>query len=80
MLHRILSTINVDTASGNRDGGGHELSLAGLKDPKTFKEMLWELKRSGVAGAQAMLSAANGGEAPAQQAMGGGLAVEWYLK
>lgn len=33
----------MDTASGN--GGGHELVLAGLKDPHQFKKDVWSMKR-----------------------------------
>merc|ERR1712154_255516 len=53
MVNRVLSTVNLDTASGNRSeagGASHELQLVGLKDPKAFKEMVWQMKRNGSAG------------------------------
>jgi hypothetical protein len=37
-----LTVVNIDTASGSRGGeggGGHELTLSGLKDPHAFKKM-----------------------------------------
>ena len=86
MLHNSLYTVNVDTASGSAMGG-RELSLAGLKDPKGFKDKVWVMKRGGAAGAEAALAMTKddamtkgdamtqGNEAPAQQAMGGGFAV-----
>ncbi|GMH89697.1 hypothetical protein TrVE_jg6239 [Triparma verrucosa] len=52
MVDRVLTTVNIDTASGSRgDGEGnekHELSLVGLKDPEAFKAKVWQLKREGV--------------------------------
>jgi len=36
-IDRVLHETTVDTASGNRDSGGHELSLQGLVDPEGFK-------------------------------------------
>ena len=72
LFHNTLSTVNVTTAAG-----GGRLSLDGLKDPKAFKEKVWEMKRAGASGVQAAHAAAmaTGGEAPTQQAMGGGFAV-----
>lgn len=46
----ILTIINVDTASSGGVGEGgqqrHELKLAGLKDPHSFKKLVWAMKRS----------------------------------
>jgi len=49
-VQNVLSTVNVDTASsgGRPDPNGlvkHELTIAGLKDPKKFKALVWEMKR-----------------------------------
>jgi len=41
----ILSTVNVDTASSGTEGK-KELKLAGLKDPHSFKKLVWAMKRS----------------------------------
>lgn len=44
----ILCTVNIDTASsgGGSEGTKHELRLAGLKDPHSFKKLVWAMKRS----------------------------------
>jgi len=41
----ILCTVNVDTASSGTEGR-KELKLAGLKDPHSFKKLVWAMKRS----------------------------------
>ena len=40
-----LHVVNVDTASGNRAGGGHELTVRGLIAPEEFKADVWKMKR-----------------------------------
>lgn len=43
----ILTTVNVDTASSGAGAEGRkELKLAGLKDPHSFKKLVWAMKRS----------------------------------
>jgi len=44
-IPNILSTVNVDTASSGTEGR-KELKLAGLKDPHSFKKLVWAMKRS----------------------------------
>mmetsp|Transcript_28652 Transcript_28652/g.66705 ORF Transcript_28652/g.66705 Transcript_28652/m.66705 type:complete len:218 (-) Transcript_28652:51-704(-) len=61
MVQRVLHTVNVDTASGNRSEGGHELAVVGLKEPAAFKEAVWRLKRG---------QSLPGTAAPSQQTMG----------
>ena len=62
LVNRVLTTVNVDTASSGGapaeggPGGGHELSLVGLKDPHGFKNMVWAMKRGG-AGVPSMQAA-----------------------
>jgi len=50
----VLATVNVDTASsGAKLENGkvqHELSISGLKDPKKFKSLVWQMKRQQVSG------------------------------
>jgi len=41
-----LSTVNVDTASSGGAEGRKELKLAGLKDPHSFKKLVWAMKRA----------------------------------
>lgn len=41
----ILTVVNVDTASSGAEGE-KELVLSGLKDPHTFKKLVWAMKRS----------------------------------
>ncbi len=44
----VIYTVVVDTASsgGGREGvPAHELMIRGLRDPKGFKEMVWQMKR-----------------------------------
>jgi len=41
----ILCTVNVDTASSGTEGR-KELKLTGLKDPHSFKKLVWAMKRS----------------------------------
>ena len=48
MVQNTLTTVNVDTASGDRGGpggSGHELTLQGLVDPHQFKKDVWSMKR-----------------------------------
>ena len=47
-MPRVLSVVNIDTASSN--GSSHELSIKGLKQPKEFKELVWKVKREGGSG------------------------------
>lgn len=60
LVENTLTLVNVDTASGNRGGpgeggGGHELSLKGLKDPHSFKKAVWAMKRGeGIPGGASM--------------------------
>jgi len=47
-VERVLSTINIDTASsgGSSEAGPrHELQLTGLKYPNEFKQAVWGMKR-----------------------------------
>lgn len=39
-----LHVVNVDTASGSL-GGGHELTIRGLRSPHEFKADVWKMKR-----------------------------------
>jgi hypothetical protein len=44
----VIYTVVVDTASSGSRGEGpptHELEIRGLRDPKGFKEMVWQMKR-----------------------------------
>merc|ERR1712232_1477947 len=41
----ILFTVNIDTASSGTEGR-KELKLAGLKDPHSFKKLVWAMKRA----------------------------------
>jgi len=43
LVPNVLSYVNVDTASS--PPGGHELHMAGLKDPNQFKKDVWAMKR-----------------------------------
>mmetsp|Transcript_25266 Transcript_25266/g.34199 ORF Transcript_25266/g.34199 Transcript_25266/m.34199 type:complete len:225 (-) Transcript_25266:192-866(-) len=61
MVNRVLYTVNVDTASSGGERG-HELQIEGLRDPHSFKEMVWQMKRSGAGMAPS--------SAPGQQIMG----------
>jgi hypothetical protein len=48
-VQNVLSVVHVDTASSgvNPNGGmTHELVLAGLKEPKKFKQLVWAMKRA----------------------------------
>jgi len=46
MVKNVLTLVNIDTASGSRGaGGGHELTIKGLKDPHKFKKDVWAMKR-----------------------------------
>mmetsp|Transcript_97225 Transcript_97225/g.145680 ORF Transcript_97225/g.145680 Transcript_97225/m.145680 type:complete len:300 (-) Transcript_97225:71-970(-) len=44
-ITNVLSTVNVDTASSGTEGK-KELKLAGLKDPHSFKKLVWAMKRA----------------------------------
>eukprot|EP00913_Durusdinium_trenchii_P029232 g27401.t1 len=46
-IERVLSTVNVDTASSGPTDGGvrHELVLHGLVDAHAFKHSVWAMKR-----------------------------------
>ena len=60
LVANTLHVVNVDTASGNRDDGGHELSLVGLVAPEEFKKDVWQMKRgeqvAGVSGTVAPMA------------------------
>jgi hypothetical protein len=43
-IPRVLFKVRVDTASSNKEH--HELVLAGLKDPHSFKKLVWAMKRA----------------------------------
>jgi hypothetical protein len=45
LVPNVLTLVNVDTASGNRDSGGHELSIKGLIASEEFKRDVWQMKR-----------------------------------
>ena len=45
LVPNTLTLVNVDTASGNRDSGGHELSIKGLIASEEFKKDVWQMKR-----------------------------------
>jgi hypothetical protein len=48
IIKKVLSTINIDTASSGGGGEGgirHELQISGLKDPYAFKKLVWAMKR-----------------------------------
>ena len=51
-IDNVLSVVNVDTASsgGGEGGPSHELSLAGLKEPLKFKQLVWAMKRENAKG------------------------------
>jgi hypothetical protein len=42
-IPRILFKVHIDTASSSKES--HELVLAGLKDPHSFKKLVWAMKR-----------------------------------
>jgi hypothetical protein len=44
-ITNILTTVNVDTASSGNEGR-KELKIAGLKDPHSFKKLVWAMKRN----------------------------------
>jgi len=68
-VQRVLSTVNVDTASSGKVGEGgvvrHELQLVGLQHANEFKQAVWGMKRS--EGRQGVLSGL--ASAPAQVQM-----------
>ena len=51
-VENVLSIIHVDTASsgGGEAGVRHELSLAGLREPHKFKQLVWAMKRANAKG------------------------------
>ena len=60
LVPNTLVQVQIDTASGNRESGGHELSVKGLKDAESFKKDVWAMKRgeqvSGVVGTVAPMA------------------------
>jgi hypothetical protein len=44
-ITNVLSVVNVDTASSGTDGK-KELQLAGVRDPHSFKKLVWAMKRA----------------------------------
>ena len=50
LVPNVLTLVNVDTASGNRDSGGHELSIKGLIASEEFKRDVWQMKRGALGG------------------------------
>jgi len=42
----VLATVNIDTASSGTEGKRHELVISGLKDPYSFKRLVWAMKRA----------------------------------
>ena len=49
-IKRILSTVNIDTASSGGPEKGPELRIVGLKDPHGFKKLVWAMKRAAPSG------------------------------
>ena len=45
-IPNVLMVVNVDTASSGGEGKRHELVIKGLKDPYSFKKLVWAMKRS----------------------------------
>ena len=43
-IPRVLFKVHIDTASSSKDS--HELVLAGLRDPHSFKKLVWAMKRA----------------------------------
>ena len=43
-IPRVLFTVHIDTASSSNEN--HELVLAGLQDPHSFKKLVWAMKRA----------------------------------
>jgi len=75
MVDRVLETVNLDTASGDRSFSGHEMQLTGLVDSKGFKQLVWKMKRSGPSVAwspqqQTMPAPQRQGVAPQPQVVG----------
>jgi hypothetical protein len=69
-IENVLTVVNVDTASSGTEGR-KELRIAGLKDPHSFKKLVWAMKRSqsrgGMAFAQGAPSALQMADRPLQQ-------------
>lgn len=57
----VLTTVNVDTASSGSEGKAHELRIVGLKDPHSFKRLVWAMKRAKEAGGTFAYRAPSGG-------------------
>jgi hypothetical protein len=71
-IENVLSTVNVDTASSGvtQEGGvRHELSIQGLKDPHTFKKLVWAMKRSNGATFRGSVSGLQASAAPSFEKM-----------
>eukprot|EP00985_Skeletonema_marinoi_P009641 scaffold4491_cov130-Skeletonema_marinoi.AAC.5 len=80
-IENVLSVVTVDTASSGGGGGDvgptHELSLAGLKEPQKFKQLVWAMKRAASAKGGPMQSSAPLSFAPPlQSAMDRGFSNE----
>ncbi|KAL1523697.1 hypothetical protein AB1Y20_018634 [Prymnesium parvum] len=60
LVSNVLHVVRVDTASGDRTMGGHELTISGLVSPEEFKRDVWAMKRgeqiAGVSGTVAPLA------------------------
>eukprot|EP00984_Skeletonema_dohrnii_P025974 scaffold15219_cov119-Skeletonema_dohrnii-CCMP3373.AAC.3 len=80
-IENVLSVVTVDTASSGGGGGGdvgptHELSLAGLKEPLKFKQLVWAMKRAANAKGPMQSSAPLSFAPPLQSAMDRGFSNE----
>jgi hypothetical protein len=42
----VLTTITIDTASSQGNTAQHALTIKGLKDPASFRKLVWAMKRS----------------------------------
>jgi hypothetical protein len=45
-IPNILTKVNIDTASSGGPEGQKELKIVGLKDPHSFKKLVWAMKRA----------------------------------
>ena len=82
-VQNVLSTVMVDTASSGGGGEGgprHELALSGLKNPMSFKKLVWAMKRAnasgGGGGRQVVSAAAAALDAPSFNTMDRGMSNE----
>lgn len=76
---RVLSTVNVDTASSGKSSEGvtrHELVLTGLKFPNEFKQAVWGMKRGQAPAHATMPLQPLRAEAPVQAEMTAPLLIE----